>query len=229
MCRSPRRPREAQVERWSSRPQQARKGAQGGLELGVAVLRQADDLGIQAEGDVVDEGPPVHVPEVDRAFHRHAERVERADHVVAVEAEVHRQVVPGACGHNHHRHAVPGGHARDQRLGAVAARHAEHVGPTSHGSLCQVDQVLPWAEDDRLDAAGPAFSQQGGASGGTSAIGGARCSPVFIATRSGYNAVIDRRDRARISRPPSVRCAVPAAPSAGRTTASPQETPLTHS
>lgn len=54
------------------------------------------------------------------AFHRGTAGVERADHIAAVQAEIHCEVVPGVRRNDHHRNSVPGGHARDQRLGAVA-------------------------------------------------------------------------------------------------------------
>jgi hypothetical protein len=38
---------------------------------------------------------------------------------------------------------VPGGHARDQRQGAVATGHADHVGPAGDRGLGQGDHVLP--------------------------------------------------------------------------------------
>jgi hypothetical protein len=46
-----------------------------------------------------------------------------------------------------------GGDAGHQRLGAVAAGHAEHVGAAGHGLLGKPAQVVARTEHDRFDAA----------------------------------------------------------------------------
>jgi hypothetical protein len=63
-------------------------------------------------------------------------------------------------GHAHVRDAVPGGDGRDQRLGAIAARHADHIGAPRDSVLRQLQQVIPGLQDDRLDAPLPAFLRQ---------------------------------------------------------------------
>ena len=58
-----------------------------------------DGLGVEPERDVVDEDASVDLGEVDAALAAVDERVERADDVVAVDAEVEREVVARARGH----------------------------------------------------------------------------------------------------------------------------------
>ena len=106
--------------------------------LGVAVLLRLDDLGVDAERDVVDEDPAVDGGEVDAALDGVAEGVERADDVVAVEAEVEREVVAGAGRDADERHVGRHGDRRHQGLGAVAAGHADHVGAAVDGVLGQL-------------------------------------------------------------------------------------------
>ena len=98
------------------------------VHLRVAVRGGAHDGRVEAERDVVHEDVAVHLGQVHRPLHGLAVGVERADDVVAVEAEVERQVVPGAGRHDHHRQPELGRHGRHHGLGAVAARHAEDVG-----------------------------------------------------------------------------------------------------
>ena len=82
-----------QVKRLGVRAEQV--GQQGGCRshLGVPVLRRLDDLRVQAKRRVVHEHATVHGGQVDRALHRVREGIERADDVIAVEAEVKREVV----------------------------------------------------------------------------------------------------------------------------------------
>src|SRR5438876_4581892 len=78
----------------------------GNVGEGVApapvVLAPVDEPGVEAERDVVQEEPVAGPPDVDPPLAA-GERLERTDGVVAVEAEVAREVVPGAEGHAHER------------------------------------------------------------------------------------------------------------------------------
>ena len=80
------------------------------------------------------------------------ERVERPDDVVAVEPEVEREVVARPGGHADVRQIVLHRDLRDERLRAVAARHADHIGRAS-GLAGERSQVVAALEEDRLDPA----------------------------------------------------------------------------
>jgi hypothetical protein len=74
-------------------------------------------------------------------------------------------VVAGAGRDDDHRRPVPGGHGCDQRLRAVASRHADDVRPAGDRGLGQGDQVVPRLQHDRFDATCPALD------GETDAVG----------------------------------------------------------
>ena len=82
-----------------------------------------------------------------RVLERLAVGVESADDVGAVESQVEGEVVARARRDDDHRDAALGGHAGDQRLGAVAARHADDVGSA-------VDGVSRERREGRRPAAG---------------------------------------------------------------------------
>ena len=109
--------------------EQVGQRVQGGAALVVAVGRVVHDLGVGAEGRVVDERPAVDVAEVDPRLHPVAQRVEAAGRVLPVQPEVESEVVAGAGADHQERHVVLGGDLRDERLGAVAARDTEQVRP----------------------------------------------------------------------------------------------------
>ena len=145
-------PGEAQVERLGARAEQLGQHLLDRLQLGVAVGLGLDDLGVDAERDVVHEDPVVHERQVDRALDPRVERVERADDVVAVEPEVEGEVVARPRGDADVGDAVLHRDLRDERLRPVAARHPDHVGRA--GRLAREGpQVVVRAEHDRLDAA----------------------------------------------------------------------------
>ena len=84
-----RRPRSVGAERVGD-------GVEQRAQLRVAVPVALHRLGVEAERDVVDEHAAVDLGEVHPALAAVDERVERADDVVAVDAEVEREVVAGA-------------------------------------------------------------------------------------------------------------------------------------
>ena len=117
-------------------------GVEERAELRVAVLVALHRLGVEAERDVVDEHAPVDLGEVDGALAAVDERVERADDVVAVDAEVEREVVARAGGDAGVGQTALGGDRRDDRLRAVAAGHRQPVGAALDGGADERLEVL---------------------------------------------------------------------------------------
>ena len=81
----------------SVRPEHVGHGVEQ-VQLRVAIAR-AHRLAVEAERDVVHEHLPVHLGQVNPALAAIPERVERANDVVAVDAEVEREVVALARRH----------------------------------------------------------------------------------------------------------------------------------
>ena len=145
MVRVPARAGPAQVELAAVRAEHVGHGVEQRADLRVAVALALDGLGVEPERDVVDEHAPVDLGEVDDPLAAVDERVEGADDVVAVDAEVEREVVARAGGHARVGQPVLGGDRGDDRLRAVAAGHREPVGA-----------ALDRAADERLEVlAGP--------------------------------------------------------------------------
>jgi hypothetical protein len=71
---------------------------QQGSRLGVSVRRLLNRVAVDPERDVVEKQAAVHLRHVDDALNSIGERVERTDQVVAVAAEIEREVVAGAGG-----------------------------------------------------------------------------------------------------------------------------------
>jgi hypothetical protein len=92
-------------------------------------------IGVQAQRHVVHEEPVADSADVDATLQRLAERVESAHHVVAVEAEIERDVVQRASGDAHERRVTAHGDSRDRCERTIASRDADHIGAT-------VDRVL---------------------------------------------------------------------------------------
>ena len=89
------------------------------------------------------EDPAVDGGQVDRVLDAVGKSVEGADHVVTVQAEVEREMVPRPRRHHDVGEAVAGRHRGDQRLGAVAAGHAQDVGAPGDGVLGQASRSSP--------------------------------------------------------------------------------------
>ena len=108
-------------------------------ELGVAILVRLHDARIDAERGVVDEDALVERREVDAPLDPVGERIERADDVVPVEAEVEGEVVARAGGDADVGNVMPHGDRGDQRLRAVTPRHPDDVGtlPTASSASSQ--------------------------------------------------------------------------------------------
>ncbi len=144
---------ELEVERVVVGAEQLGEHLRRGVELGVAVLVRLHDRRVHAERHVVHEHAAVDPREVDASFVAVEERVERTHHVVAVDAEVEREVVAGAGGDAHERDVVLGRDARHQGLRAVAAGHADHVGAPRDRVPGELLEVVAARERHRLDAA----------------------------------------------------------------------------
>jgi hypothetical protein len=68
------------------------------LRFGASVRRLPNRVAVDPERDVVEKQAAVHLRDVDHALDSVGERVERADQLVAVDAEVEREMVAGAGG-----------------------------------------------------------------------------------------------------------------------------------
>jgi hypothetical protein len=102
-------------------------------DLRVAVSLPLDRLGVQPERHVVDEHAPVDLGEVDAPLTTVHQRVERADDVVAVDAQVEREVVARAGRHARVGQVQLGGDHRDDRLRAVSSGYGERIGAVIDG------------------------------------------------------------------------------------------------
>src|SRR5581483_2165978 len=105
---------------------------------------------VEAERDVVQEESVAGAADVDAPLAPVRERVERRDGVVAVEADVAGEVVPGAEGDAHEREVALERDARHDRERAVASRHPESV---AVGRARERLDVVVLREDVRLDPA----------------------------------------------------------------------------
>ena len=109
-------PCELQVDRLCVGPQQVGQHARPRLKLGVAVGLRLDDLRVGAERSVVDEHVVVDPCKVDAPLDAVGVGVQRAHDVIAVEAEVEREVVARSRGDADVRDVVERGHRRHERL-----------------------------------------------------------------------------------------------------------------
>ena len=78
--------------------------------------------------------------------------VEGAGDILPVDAQVQREVVPGAGRDDHERDAVPAGDRGDQGLRTVPAGHADQVGSAGDGLLGQGEEIVAGQQHDRFDA-----------------------------------------------------------------------------
>ena len=114
-------------------------GVEHGADLCFAVAGALDSVGVEAERDIVDEYPTVHLGEIHPALTTINERVECADDVVAVNAEIEREVIAGTGGHacvwqpelssdrgNDRLRTVPSGHRQAVRTALDRATY-EHL------------------------------------------------------------------------------------------------------
>ena len=149
------RARPARVQRISraaaARAEHVGHGVEQGADLGVAVAGALDRLGVQPERDVVDEHPAVDLGQVHPPLTAVDERLEGADDIVAVDAEVEREMVAGAGGHARVRQPELGGDRGDDRLRAVPTRHREPVRAALDRAADEHLEVVAGLQLDRLD------------------------------------------------------------------------------
>ena len=129
---------------------------QRGAALVVAVGLALHDVGVGAEGGVVDERPAADRAEVDAQLDTVGQRVEAGVGMLPVQPEVHREVVAGARGDDEERQPMLRGDAGDQSLGAVATRDAQQVGAVGSRGARQLGDVhVTWTlEQGHLSAEG---------------------------------------------------------------------------
>ena len=148
------RPGPAEVERLRARPEDVGRGVEERAQLGLAVAGSLHGLRVQPERDVVDEDASVHLREVDTALAAVDERIEGADHVVAIYAQIEREVVARARRYAGVGEAELRGDPSHHRLRAVAARHRERVGPARDGVPHKSLEVGARGQLDGIDSAG---------------------------------------------------------------------------
>ena len=132
---------ELQVDRGGARPEHVRGRLQQRSRLGVAVGRLPNGVAVDPERDVVEEEAAVHLGHVDPALDPVGERVERADQIAAIDAEVEREVVAGAGGDADERKPVRESGCGHDGERSVAAGDPERVRAVRHGLVderCEV-------------------------------------------------------------------------------------------
>lgn len=139
------------------RPQLSWCDRKQGSELGVAVLVPLHGLGIEAERHVVDEHAPVDLRQVHPALAALDQRVQTADDVVAVDAEVQGEVVASPGRDAGVGQVIGRRDLRHDRLRAVSACHGQGVGAGGDRVLDELAQVVAAPELDRLDPAMPSL------------------------------------------------------------------------
>ena len=141
------------IQTFAARAEHIGHGVQQGADLGVAVARPLDRLGVEAEGDVVDEHAAVDLAEVHPPLAPVDERLESADHIVAINPEVQREMVAGAGGYARVRQPELGGDRGHDRLRAVPTRHRQPVRAALDRPTDQRLEIIAGLQLDRLDPA----------------------------------------------------------------------------
>ena len=136
------------------------RGGQQRLQPRVAVALLPHRLGVEAEDHVVDEDRSVDLADVDAALETVREGLQRPDDVAALHTEIAREVVSGARGNARERQVVRARGRCDDRHRAVAAGHAERIGPPVHRVGHERCEIVVGLEDDRLDAELPRALRQ---------------------------------------------------------------------
>ncbi len=143
---------ELQIERRIGATEHLRQQRLGRLLLGLAVAVLLHDRGVDPQRHVVDEESIADRGVVDSPFDRVPERLHAQPWVVAVDSEVEGEVVAGSGRDQHEREVVLDGDRRHQRLGTIAARHAQAVSPPCHCIPGQLLEIEALGEHDDLDA-----------------------------------------------------------------------------
>ena len=136
-----------------ARSENVRRRLEERARLGVPVGRLPNSVAVDPERDVVEEEAAVHLRDVDPALDAVGERVERAEQVVAIDAEVEREVVARAGGHADEREpcatAAAATTASDPSPPAMPSASA----PRATASATSVGKIVVRAQDDHLDSA----------------------------------------------------------------------------
>ena len=88
------------------------------------------------------------------------ERIQSAHDVIAVDAQVEREMIPGPRRDTRVRQVELGGDLGHDRLRPVPSGHGHGVGSASHRRAHQLLEIVPPPELDRLDAPPPRFLGQ---------------------------------------------------------------------
>ena len=117
------------------------------------------DFGVDTERHVVHEHAAVDLGEIHQPLAPVRERVESSHDVVAVDAEIEREMVTRPRRHAHVREPPFGGDRGDDRLRAVAARHAYRVRAVGDRVAHERREVIAEMQLDRLDAASASLAR----------------------------------------------------------------------
>ena len=137
------RPTPAQIEFVAGRAEDVGHRVQDGADLRVAIALVLHRLGVEPERDVVDEHPPVDLAQIDPALTAVDERVQGTDDVVAVDAEIEREVVAGAGRDAGVRQPELGSDRGDDRLRAVPPAMANPSAPRATAARTSVSRSSP--------------------------------------------------------------------------------------
>ncbi len=150
---------QVQLGHRSARTENRVSGLEQRASLRIAVPGALDGLAVDAQRDQVQEGPAVHLPEVDPALDSVAEGTQPAGRIAGIQTEVSSEVVARSRGYADERQFVRASGGSDDRERAVTTGHPERIRAARHSLIDQAPQVLVAAEFDDLDALLPsAFS-----------------------------------------------------------------------
>ena len=158
-CSTPSAPVQRRSSAWSTWAEHCRHGVGDRPELRVAVSIALHRFGVDTERHVVHEHPAIDLGQVHEPLAPLRERVERADDIVAIDAEVQREMITGPSRHTHVRKPPLGGDRGDDRLRAVSAGHADRVGAAVDRIVHQRGEIISEMKLDRLDAAGASLAR----------------------------------------------------------------------
>ena len=130
-------------------------GPQESTHLGIAAGWLANGITVDPQRSVVEERAAVHLGHVDLALDPAGERVESADQVVPVHAQVKREVVVRPGRNAHKRNAVRSRRCGHDRQRPVATGHPERVCVGRRGFTGQRVQVLAKINSARPLAGSP--------------------------------------------------------------------------
>ena len=142
-----------QPRRATTRAANLADGLEHRSNLRVAVSGPLHGVAVDPEREIVEEQTAVHLCDIDLALDRIGERVERANEIVSIDAEVEREVVPCPGGDAHERKPGLQRHGRDDGQRPVAPGDAERVRVPS--STCSAAIAARSAPGPRVTASIP--------------------------------------------------------------------------